>query len=106
MVKIISCLKRRPDITHEEFVQHWNQAHGPVVRENLPGLRRYIQNPTISVRSRTWEWDGVAELWFDDVDAVKAAFKSPGWQRILADEEHFIADQTWVLVTEVPVLEG
>lgn len=106
MVKIISCLKRRPDLTHEAFVEHWNKVHGPVVRELLPGLRRYVQNPTVPVKSRTWEWDGVAELWFDDVAAVRAAFSSPGWDRIRQDEENFICEQTWVLVTELPVLEG
>lgn len=106
MVKIISCLKRRAELTHDEFVRHWHATHGPVVRELMPGLRRYVQNPTVTVKSRTWAWDGVAELWFDDVVAVRAAFSSPGWERIKQDEEHFIAEQTWVLVTEVPVVEG
>lgn len=106
MVKIISCLKRHPHLTHEEFVKYWNGKHGQVVREHMIGLRRYVQNPTVPVRSRTWEWDGVAELWFDGVAAARAAFSGPGWDRIREDEEGFISEQTWVLVTEVPVVES
>jgi hypothetical protein len=43
----------------------------------LPELRRYVQNPAIDMGGRReWPHDGAAELWFDDVDAMRAAFRS------------------------------
>jgi hypothetical protein len=28
----ISFLKKRPDITHEQFYSHWENVHGPLVK--------------------------------------------------------------------------
>ena len=28
----ISFLKKRPDITHEQFYNHWENVHGPLVK--------------------------------------------------------------------------
>ena len=35
-------------------------------------------------------YDGVAELWFDDIDALLAARQSPEWKASSDDEANFI----------------
>jgi uncharacterized protein (TIGR02118 family) len=35
-------------------------------------------------------YDGVAELWFDDVEALLAARQSPEWKAATDDEANFI----------------
>ena len=39
MIKSLSLLTRKPGMTHEQFVKHWRQVHGPLARK-VPGLRR------------------------------------------------------------------
>jgi len=36
------------------------------------------------------DYDGVAELWFDDMEALRAARQSPQWEASTEDEGNFI----------------
>jgi uncharacterized protein (TIGR02118 family) len=105
MVKLIFCLRRREDISEEEFHRYWRHEHGPLVTRHAPvlGIRRYVQVHTVAgpvntmlaaTRGGPEAYDGVAELWFDDVDAlVTSAGSEEGRAAVteLADDErHFI----------------
>jgi len=81
MVKLIFCLRRRPDVSEEEFHRYWRREHGALVARHAPalGIRRYVQLQTVSgpvnallaaTRGSPEAYDGVAELWFDDTDAL------------------------------------
>ena len=66
MVKLIAFFKRKTGHSVEEFQKHWRTRHADlVVRQH--GLRRYIQNHTLSSAYQDSEpvYDGVAEAWFD-----------------------------------------
>ena len=39
---------------------------------------------------RSSDYDGMAELWFDDMEALLAARATPQWQASSADEANFI----------------
>ena len=69
-VKGIFQLKRKPGMNLEDFRQYWIEVHGPIVCE-LPGLQRYVQCHTIDAAYRYAEpkWDGVAQLWVEDLAA-------------------------------------
>jgi uncharacterized protein (TIGR02118 family) len=84
MVKLIFCLRRRPEMTEEEFHRYWRDEHGPLVIGHAAalGIRRYVQLHTVSgsvnallaaSRQGPEAYDGVAELWFDSADAMVAA---------------------------------
>lgn len=92
MVKSIVMLRRRPDLTHEEFDRHWREVHAPLVLQ-LPGIRRYVQNRPIEVGGEP-PHDGVSEVWFEDLEALRAATGSAIWPEILADEDNFLAEPT------------
>ena len=51
MIKSISLLTRREGITHEQFVRHWLEIHGPLAYA-VPGLRRYVQSHILAERTR------------------------------------------------------
>jgi uncharacterized protein (TIGR02118 family) len=81
MVKLIFCLRRRSDISEEEFHRYWRHEHGPLVARHAStlGIRRYVQLHTVSPdinallaasRGGPGAFDGVAELWFDDTDGL------------------------------------
>jgi len=86
MIKLVNMLVRDDDYTHEEFVERWRGSHAELARE-LPGLVKYATSvPTDPERS---EYDGIVELYFEDMAALKAAFDSEVGQRVNADAAAF-----------------
>jgi uncharacterized protein (TIGR02118 family) len=71
MVKYIGLLTRRPGLTVPEFQRRWRDVHGPLVRDEFPAMRHYIQSHALP---ETYEgpnppaYDGVPEAWFDSLD--------------------------------------
>lgn len=76
-VKLIFQLRRKFGMSLADFRQYWLDEHGPIVCK-LPGLRRYVQCHTVDAAYRYAEprWDGVAQLWVDDVEAMQRLFDS------------------------------
>ena len=95
MLKTVGLLTRKNGATHEQFMKHWVEIHAPLARK-VPGLRRYVQNHISGERRRAdieetaVEIDGIAELWFDDRAAFKAASRTPEMQALQADGALFI----------------
>ena len=95
MIKSISLLIRRPELTHEQFVRHWVDTHAPLAHA-VPGMRRYVQNHIVATRTRpdipetVVEVDGIAETWFDDPEAMARANTSPEAKRLHDDGALFI----------------
>lgn len=68
------------------FDQHYRDFHIPLAKK-LPGLRQYtISRNTIPIRGGE-AFYLVAELDWDDMDAMQAAFASPDGQAAAADVE-------------------
>ena len=85
LVKTIFQLKRKPGMSLADFRKYWIEVHGPIVCK-LPGLRRYAQCHAIDAAYSYAEpkWDGVAQLWLDDVAALQRMmdsreFKEESW---------------------------
>ena len=95
MIKSISLLTRREGLTHADFVKHWVETHAPLAHA-VPGLRRYVQSHILEERTRPdiptteVEIDGIAELWYDDRDAMTRANASPEAKALHADGALFI----------------
>jgi uncharacterized protein (TIGR02118 family) len=91
MIKLIYCISRRPEMTVEEFQRYWREVHAPIAGA-IPGLRRYVQCHVApeTYGGRTPSFDGAAELWFDDLDALRTAMRTPETAAALEDEMNFI----------------
>ncbi len=91
MIKLVYCITRKPGMTDKEFFHYWEHVHGPI-GARIPHLRRLVQSHRISIAgdSRQPDYDGQAELWFDDMDALLAARKSAEWKASSEDESNFI----------------
>ena len=68
----------------------------------MPGLRKYVQDHVLPELSQGEPpYDGIAELWFDSVDAFQAALASPEGQATLADVPNFLeADKVRAVTVE------
>jgi len=96
MIKLVYCITKKPGMTDEAFFHYWKHVHGPIgVR--IPGLRRLVQSHRLNVSgdARLADYDGMAELWFDDLSALLQARQSPEWRASAEDEANFI-DQSRV----------
>ena len=97
MIKFSILLKRKPSLTHEAFVDYHRHSHAalfmsvPVVRETV---RRYVQQHAMPVELPGMppvKYDGITELWFDDVGAIGRLFSDPEYMRVIRpDEASFI----------------
>jgi uncharacterized protein (TIGR02118 family) len=73
------------------FDQHYQQVHIPLAKK-LPGLRRYtISRDAAAVRGGE-PFHLVAELDWDDMDALRAAFASPEGRDTARDVAQLVPD--------------
>jgi uncharacterized protein (TIGR02118 family) len=91
MVKLIALLKRKPGLTREEFARRWVEDH-PAFTWKLPGLRGYrINIATEKQPPDAPDFDGTAELWWDSIEEMEAAFATPEGAAGVADADEFSA---------------
>ena len=104
MLKLTFCLRRLPSLTLDQFQDYWLNKHGPLVRRLQPalGMVRYVQVHRLEgdladgmrrVRHAPEAYDGIAELWWKDEEAYRAA-RGPeareAGRLLLEDEARFI----------------
>ena len=105
MLKLTFCLRRLPSLSLEEFQDYWLNKHAPLVRTLQPvlGMVRYVQLHRVPgdltdgmrrVRGAPEPYDGVAELWWDNVESMAAGTATPegrtAAKELLEDERKFI----------------
>lgn len=106
MIKLTFCLKRLPHLTREEFQSYWRDVHAPLVKRHSAALKiaRYVQSHSLpqstssplaqSRGSAGQDFDGVAELWWTDMETFASAGLTPEGQEagriLLEDEARFI----------------
>ena len=122
MIKIVFVIRRREDLPSEEFHRYWLEEHGPLARSILEplGARRYVQTHTLGSdlnaafaesRGTADAYDGLAEVWWDSLDALMTAFSSEEGQSanttLIEDEARFIDFErsSLFLTEEHPIFE-
>jgi uncharacterized protein (TIGR02118 family) len=101
MIKALFIASRMPGLSLAEMSQHWLEVHGPLAA-NVPGLRRYVQNhaaPEAYAFSRMTH-DGWAEMWFEDLSALRRARQSPEWKALQQDVGLFAQPMAIVVARE------
>ena len=97
MIKMTILLRRKPELSHDEFVAYHRDKHAPLfsgLAEVKQHVRRYVQCHATGEAlpglpdSRI---DGSTELWFDDAAGIAAVFHSARYMAtIRPDEEKFL----------------
>jgi len=107
-VKQIEFVTRKPGMAVEAFHRYWREVHGPLAA-SIAVVRRYAQSHT---RRSAYEggrvpaWDGVAMMWFDDTQAMRASAGTPEYSRVLADEPNFMAPDGPFIIAKEHVIVG
>lgn len=112
--KLISFIRRRADLSAAEFMAAWRDLHvAPIAdrRGFWRHVRRYVQNRALTGGRAPLglpaEYDGVAELWFDGVDDLRATVVDPSFGAAEAKALELIDTRTSVSwVAEVTPVKG
>ena len=98
MIKLTICAVRKFGMSHEEFDSYWRDVHGPLVKsvgEFTRHIRRYVQChgiPSAIPLGGEGPYDGIAELWFDDVASIELAFNEPRYLEVIKPDERKFVD--------------
>lgn len=106
MIRLTYLLRRKPEISFEDFQRYWREIHGPLVASHSQRLNilRYVQVHTITDPDESRPegdrgkmlkpWEGVAELWFESREVLEKNFADPAaraaMDELLRDEQEFI----------------
>ena len=110
MLRLTFLLRKKPNLSHDEFYQYWLEEHGPLVASHARrlGALRYVQVHTLRDEAALAAaagmakarggmepiYDGVAEAWFESRAALMEAGFSPAGRAAAAalveDEAKFI----------------
>ncbi|WP_435332734.1 EthD domain-containing protein [Haloarchaeobius sp. TZWWS8] len=75
MYKHVALLVRKDGMSHDEFVDYWQNQHTPIARE-IEGVVRY--QTVLPNDPENSEFDGLAELYFETLDDLHEALGSEG----------------------------
>jgi uncharacterized protein (TIGR02118 family) len=105
MMKVHIWVKKKPDMSDEEFRDHWLTTHAPIAGDGYDHLKGYVVNLVTRVpEGQEKPFDGVAELSWDDRDGFKADMKSEAAARGAKDLESF-AESSGLLFIEQHVVK-
>lgn len=99
-LKRMSILRKRPDISPEEFQDQWFNLHSVLVKR-LPGILGYRQNLVLDgPRDSAGHMmvDGMVELWFPDAATIEASFRSGSGITTMTHAREFLAEISTFLV--------
>jgi uncharacterized protein (TIGR02118 family) len=107
MIKVMVLIRRRPDLSREQFRAYYEDQHVPLIDRLLPFYRvyrRHYLGEALRPGQIDGDFDVITELGFAsaaDFDAWRAALAdSHILEQIRADESHFLvsdATRLWIV---------
>ena len=93
MTKFTILLRKRDDLTHDEFVAYHKNTHAALfmsLPEVQQHVRKYVQCHTIPAALPGLPppaYDGTTELWFDDAESIAKVFTAPRYLELIRPDE-------------------
>jgi len=105
LIKRMSTLKRRADVSAEKFKAEWFDVHSLLVKR-LPQVKGYTQNLIFDrshgrgkpAKYEDLPIDGIVELWFTDTDSLNAGFALDAGKTLMTHATEFLAEISTFLV--------
>jgi uncharacterized protein (TIGR02118 family) len=111
-VKVFAFVTRTSSMTEEAFHDYWRDVHGDLFRRT-PLVERYVQSHRVAapvIEGLESPYDGVAEMWFENLEGAVALGDNPDYVRYaVPDEARFLelgSDAFRVLTREDVVLQS
>jgi len=103
MLKIVSLLRRRADLSYEEF-RIWALEEHPLLGKKLPGIRHYRMSIVVEDDPEL-PYHAVSEFWFDDNEARLYAFATPEGKAAAEDASAHCDSRVHLLTEEKIIIE-
>jgi len=88
MFTVVWLVKKRLDLSQEEFTRYWIQKHTPITAAT-PGIRAYRCYPMTAHDGAEPAFDAIAFATFDDEAAWRSAEQSSEFQAAVEDAFNF-----------------
>ncbi len=91
MINAITIIKKKQGLSYENFQNYWKNEHAEIVTRS-PLVGTYVQSHPIYNDTLTFEdtIDGIAEIWFEDTNAMRTLAATKEYRDIQNDEKVFI----------------
>ena len=91
MINAMTIIKKKEPLTYSDFQAYWKNEHAEIVTRSQD-VGTYIQSHPIYNDELEFEntIDGLAEIWFEDTNAMRKLAASPEYKAIQEDEKVFI----------------
>ncbi len=99
MFKLMVLLEKKDNMTDEEFARYWLHTHAPLAKK-MPGVKKYVVNIVKKPPERQSHYQGVVELWFEDIESMKMAFASTEGRITKEDTHRFASNVTILYIDE------
>jgi hypothetical protein len=102
MIKLVFLCRRRPDISHTQYVDRLLRGHVPIALRHHPTLRRYVVNVVEASPFGGPALDSIGELSFDTLeDFHERLYDTPEGERVVhADVRRFMGGAQAYIVDE------
>jgi uncharacterized protein (TIGR02118 family) len=92
VTKVQIWVRKKPEMSSEEFRDHWINTHAPIARDGYEFLKGYtVHLVTGAPEGQEVPFDGIATLAWDDRDGFRADMKSEAAARGNEDLQSFAA---------------
>lgn len=105
-MKVLFVLFKRADLSHDQALAEWRGPQHIAIVRKVPGLKQWVQNHGVEVPHERAA-DGIGELWFDSLDAMQQAMRSPQMAAAVEDAKRFLdMERTYALVVHEETVMG
>ncbi len=109
MINAITIIKKKQNLTYEKFQNYWKNEHAKIVTRS-PLVGTYVQSHPIYNDKLTFEdtVDGIAEIWFEDTNAMRTLAATKEYKDIQDDEKVFIDSSAvrLIIAEDIITVEG
>lgn len=104
-IKLASPMNRLDGMTREDYARYYVEEHTKAA-SGLPGNYRYIGSPAVQgANGGDPPFDGFAEMYYADVDSIRAAYTSAEWETARRDHPSIVCGRIMFVVEEHEFLE-
>ena len=109
MINAITIIKKKQGLTYKKFQNYWKNEHAEIVTRS-PLVGTYVQSHPIYNDELTFEdtIDGIAEIWFEDTNAMRSLAATNQYKDIQDDEKVFIDGSAvrLIIAEDIITVEG
>lgn len=88
MIKLVTLFSLKEGVDVEAFEKYYREVHVPLAKA-LPGVKRYTRSQVRPSARRQVPFYRIAELYWEDMDALRRALSSPQNQAVSNDTPFF-----------------